>query len=484
MPRILIVDDDPEVRETMASLIRRQKLDYDAVSDLATTRRLLGEQAYDVVLLDVRLPDGNGLDLLPEIRELPLPPEVVILTGQGDPDGAELAIQGGVWDYLVKPAPIRQISLTLHRALAYHAEKAGKCDARALDLGGIVGSSKAMRACFDVVAQAASSDANVLITGETGSGKELFARTIHANSRRARGPFVVVDCAALTDTLVESTLFGHKKGAFTGAVGDREGLVSLAHKGVLFLDEVGELPLSIQKSLLRVLQERRFRPVGETRERESDFRLLSATNRDLEAMVADGRFRSDLLYRIKTLHLHLPPLRERGEDVKALALARADVLCARYGIPAKGFDADFFDVLAAYHWPGNVRELHNVLELAITAAGPDKTLYAMHLPMELRIKVAKAQLQAAGGGALELATPTLLPEREQGPEERDLPLPALARGREGFPQLKDYKDRAERQYLLRLTELSGGEVQSMLALSGLSRSHLYALLKKHGLSGQ
>lgn len=480
MARVLVVDDDLEVRETMASLLRRLKLEHDAVATLEETRECLQGRDYDVVLLDVRLPDGNGLDLLPEIGELSEPPEVVILTGRGDPDGAELAIQRGVWDYLVKPAPIKQISLTLNRALQYHEQKRCDGDVRVLDLAGVVGTSKAMRACYELVAQAAMSDANVLVTGETGSGKELFARTIHANSKRAKQPFVVVDCASLTDNLVESTLFGHKKGAFTGAVVDRVGLVQLADNGVLFLDEVGELPLSIQKAFLRVLQERRFRPVGATREVSSDFRLLAATNRDLEAMAARGEFRDDLLYRVKTMHLHLPALRERKEDIKGLTLSRVDGLCEKYSMESKGFGADFLDMLMAHDWPGNVRELFNVLELAVAAAGKEKNLYAMHLPQELRIKVTKAQLSSSPGASQGKTSPSSFADspfdassfEAPGAQELDGPLPSL----------KEYKERAERRYLARLLQKTGGDVAWMLDISGLSRSHLYALLKKNDLS--
>ncbi len=483
MPRILIVDDDPEIRETMASLIRRRKMEYDAVATVAETDVLLDKHAYDVVLLDVRLPDGDGLTLLPRIKAAPGSPEVVILTGRGDPDGAELAIQGGVWDYLVKPSSIKQISLSLARALTYREQKTHVTDMKALDLSGVVGQSPALRACFDVVAQAASTDSSALITGETGSGKELFARTIHANSRRRDKPFVAVDCAALTDSLVESTLFGHKKGAFTGAVADRVGLVELAHGGSLLLDEVGELPLTIQKALLRVLQERRFRPVGAAAERASDFRLLSATNRDLDAMVAQGAFRSDLLYRLKALHLHLPPLRERSEDVKPLAMHRINQLCERDGAPLKGFAADFFEMLEAYDWPGNVRELFNVLEQAFMAAAGEKTLYAMHLPQDLRIKVTRAQLAAqrnkenipgmrgpSGGQAA--AHPSSAESRTPG-----------LNAREGFPTLKEYKSLAEARYIRTLADLADNDVAEMMRRSGLSRSHLYALLKKYGLSG-
>ncbi|MGE4558314.1 MAG: sigma-54-dependent transcriptional regulator [Desulfovibrionaceae bacterium] len=472
MPRILIVDDEIDVRETMCSLGRRRRYDCGEAADLASARLCLSRDAYDVILLDLRLPDGNGMDLMADVQAMDVPPEVIILTGRGDPDGAELALQNGVWDYLVKPASIKQISLSLDRAVRYHEEKANSGGRRALNMGEVKGSSPAMRACYDQVAAASASASAVLITGETGSGKELFARIIHANSNRADQPFVAVDCASLTDTLVESTLFGHRRGAFTGASEDRKGLVAMANTGTLFLDEVGELPLGLQKSLLRVLQEKRFRPVGETYEVRSDFRLISATNRDLEAMVRQGAFRSDLLFRLKTMHLSLPPLRERGEDLKNLAVEQVDALCKEQDLPSKGFSADFFEVLAAHDWPGNVRELFNVLERAVVTSGCEKTLYAMHLPLELRVKAAKARFASQAPDVREDASPVASvsspPAASVG---ACLPLPGL----------KAYKRQLERDYLSRLLAETEGDVTAMLDVSGLSRSHLYALLKKHHL---
>jgi two-component system NtrC family response regulator len=269
----------------MESLITRLTHECVSAQTLDSGLRMMHKKAFDVIFLDVRLPDGNGLDILPDIMALPDPPEVIILTGKGDPDGAELAIRGGVWDYLLKPSSIREISLTLGRALKYHEEKRGRDGDRGLELNGVVGDSPVIKVSFNLLSQAARSETNVLITGETGTGKELFASTIHANSKRKSGNFVVVDCAGLTESLLESTLYGHRKGAFTGAQSDRIGLVKLADGGTLFLDEVGEMPLSMQKAFLRVLQERTFRPVGDTREQTSDFRLVAATNRDLDEMV-------------------------------------------------------------------------------------------------------------------------------------------------------------------------------------------------------
>ncbi|TVQ99730.1 MAG: sigma-54-dependent Fis family transcriptional regulator [Desulfovibrionales bacterium] len=464
MPRILIVDDDPEIRATMASLLRRQQIPSAQAASLDDTRRALQAESYDLLLLDVNLPDGNGLSLLPEIKALPDPPEVIILTGKGDPEGAELAIEGGVWDYLVKPASIKDINLSINRALKYK-EQRDRAKPRTLDLSGMIGTSQAMRECFEVIAQAAVSDANVLITGETGVGKELAARIIHANSSRAHCPFVVVDCAAMTDTLMESTLFGHRKGAFTGALADREGLVRQAHTGVLFLDELGELPLAMQKSLLRVLQERRFRALGENREQDSNFRLIAATNQNLEELIAAGTFRQDLYFRVKTIKLPLPSLRQRPEDIKALATHFIQRLCVDSGVKTKVFGSDFFATLADYDWPGNVRELGNAMERAFVASGAEKFLYAMHLPKDLRIKVTRTRL-ATGKPAV----------RDDDPEYPGEVPPAGE-----LPSLKAFKAASERRYLEQLIRNTGGDIQQMLAVSELSRSHFYSLLKKYDL---
>ncbi len=495
MPNILVIDDDQHICETIQSLIARLNYQCSTANTIAAGLKALQEQPFDVVFLDIRLPDGNGLNALPHIRSTKDAPEVIILTGEGDPDGAELAIQGGVWDFLVKPTPIKQTTLTLKRALQYREEKQNKSAApMVLDLENVIGSSAAMRDCFNLVAQAAITDANVLITGETGTGKELTARTVHANSLRRDNRFVVVDCASLTETLVESTLFGHRKGAFTGAQQDQDGLVKVADKGTLFLDEVGEMPLSIQKAFLRFLQERVFRPVGGTQEIKSDFRLISATNKNLDEMVERGEFRKDLLFRLKTMHIELPPLRQRCEDVKPLAMFYINRLCEQYGVPNKGFSSDFFAMLANHDWPGNVRELFNVLERAFVASGMESMLYAMHLPQDLRIKLAKANLtrngacSGAGMGPAAPRGPLPAEKRQapqpQGPVSEKTDMTALAESVLGdeLPEMKDFKNMMERKYIEMLINQTQGNVQEIIRRSGLSRSHFYALLKKNNIS--
>ncbi len=481
MATILIIDDDQEICETLSSLGTRLSHHCRSAHSLSAGRIAAGQEHFDILFLDVRLPDGNGLDLLPELMEMADPPEVIILTGKGDPDGAELAIQGGAWDYILKPSSVREITLTLGRALKYREEKKTRAEGDILNVSKVVGTSPRMKACFKLMAQAARSDSNLLITGETGTGKELFARTIHENSSRSSGKFVFVDCASLTESLVESTLFGYRKGAFTGAQDNRIGLIKLADHGTLFLDEVGEMPLSIQKAFLRVLQERTFRAVGDTVEQTSNFRLIAATNRNLDEMVENHQFRSDLLFRITTMRLPLPPLRQRPEDIRALAEFKTDQLCLQYGMSEKTIDDDFWKTLEKYEWPGNVRELFNIIERAVMTAGSEKNLFAMHLPRQLRIQVAKEQIRQMTGSQV-------LSENEDS--EPDAEIRKI--GQEIFqdifdrplPSLKAFKGTSEKIYLGELIRQCGGDTARILSVSGLSRSHFYALLKKYGLTIQ
>jgi len=428
--------------------------------------RKASEDQFDVVFLDVRLPDGSGLDILPIIRKAPSQPEVIIITGFGDPDGAELAMKNDVWDYLRKPSSVKEMTLTLTRAIQYRDEKKSIKPLVVLKREGIIGSSPQMEAMMSLLAQAAGNEANVLITGETGTGKELFAWAIHNNSRRAGKNFVVVDCTALPETLVESILFGHEKGAFTGADKMRDGLIKQANGGTLFLDEVGELSSSVQKAFLRVLQDHSFRPIGGKDIIKSDFRLIAATNRDLSRMSEEGRFREDLLFRIRTLIIDLPPLRARPSDIEDLTKHYLVKFCARYGIAQKGFSPEFLDALKHYGWPGNVRELINTLERALSISFHEPTLFPKHLPTDMRIHLAKGSMTKEG-----------LPR----PDKAENMKPALS-----LPSMKDFRDtaisEAERRYLIELKTITGGNIREECRISGLSRPRLYALLKQYGLT--
>ncbi|MEF3698324.1 sigma-54-dependent transcriptional regulator [Desulfolutivibrio sp.] len=508
MARLLLLDDDAVFRETMSRVLTRMGHDVACAENLKEGRIRLWAERPDVVFLDLRLPDGHGLSLMPDLKQGLDAPEVIIVTGEEDPQGAELAIKSGAWDYLQKPVTPASLALPLARALEYRAQKAAKRPRAVLKREGIVGGSRAIEECLELVAQAAESDAGVLVTGETGTGKELFARAIHANSLRANSNFVVVDCAALPETLVESVLFGHVKGAFTGADRDRDGLFRLADGGTLFLDEIGELSPAIQKVFLRVLQDGRFRAVGAKHESQSDFRLVAATNRDLGIMAERGGFREDLLYRLKTMVISLPPLRTRPEDIKPLAIHHMNRLCERYRIHTKGFSEEFFAALATHAWPGNVRELFNTLERVLLQHRDQPVLYPMHLPDDIRIRAIRA------GGRPGAATP---PEPEAGRAGRNFPAEARGGGMSGeglhdrqsdarggslawqsrgtgaesgqsapISAWKKYRrmalEEAEHRYLRELVAAAGGNVTRASALSGLSPSRLYDLLRKYGLA--
>ena len=456
MAKVLIVDDDQAFRNLLIEQVQRLEHEVEGVSSLEQGRDLMETFEPVVVFLDVNLPDGSGLDAIESIKAGVSSPEVIIVTAEGEVDGASLAIESGAWDYLQKGYSLGDLVMPLRHAVEYRRERLAHARTKALDLEGIVGSSPSLRRALDFTAQAAGGDTTVLVTGETGTGKELFARAIHRNSDRREGPFIVVDCAALPENLVESMLFGHRKGAFTGADKDREGMVRFADGGTLFLDEVGEMPPSIQKAFLRVLQEKRFRPVGGEKEVSSDFRLVAATNRDINKMTEEGTFRKDLLFRIRGHAIELPPLRERGEDVVEIAQDLITRLCRRQGRGIKGTTDAFFKVLRDYSWPGNVRELNHALERALAAAADQPVLYPIHLPMQIRANVAR------------------------GAVREDLNVPAGG-ARPEFPQLKDAKKTAEMFYLKDLMAATGGDIDEACRLADVSRSRLYALLKEHGI---
>lgn len=471
MSNVLIIDDDILMGDVLSSMTKRLGHDVTHVACLQEGLALARSSDFDLVFLDVFLPDGHGLDALPLIRESRSHPEVIIITGAGDADGAELALRSGAWDYVRKPFSGRAIQLCLTRALRYHSEETSRRLAGAapgpvpLKRERIIGKSPRILSRLDLVSRAAASEANVLITGETGTGKELFARAIHANSSRSGKPFVVVDCASLPESLVENMLFGHAKGAFTGADKAQEGMISQADGGTLVLDEVGELPLSLQKSFLRVLQERRYRPIGARDEVQSDFRLVAVTNRNLEQMVRNGEFREDLLFRLRSFVIELPPLRDRPDDVEDLTNYFIGRLCNRYGKKVKGFSTEFLDMLAGYEWPGNVRELGHCLESAITAARDESVLFPDHLPVHLRIELARSSF-------------TRHPDNAGGNNS--------IKFRGEVPKLCDFRENAvamaERDYLKSLISVRNLNIREACRISGLSRPRLYALLKKYGIA--
>ncbi|WP_461210228.1 sigma-54-dependent transcriptional regulator [Desulfocurvus sp. DL9XJH121] len=465
MASILILDDDPDISTIISQLAEDAGHAVATAGTLAQGLARLGASDIDLVFLDVCLPDGSGIDALPEIRRAASRPDVIIITGLGDPDGAELAIQNGAWDYIEKTSTLKQIMFSMDRALRFR-EKGRQPALVAIKRDRLVGESQAVQAVLEHVSVAASGDAGVLITGETGTGKEVVARTIHENSARADQSFVVLDCASLSESLAEGELFGHVKGAFTGAGATRTGLVGQADGGTLFLDEVGELSVSIQATFLRVLQEKQFRPVGSTRELASDFRLIAATNRDLREMCAQGLFRSDLYYRIKSCAIHMPPLRERLEDIPVLSRFHLDRLCGKYGRPPKRMSEAFSSALTNYDWPGNIRELVQTLERIIMRAMDEEVLYPEHLPVDIRAKAVRRSVGGAASGG-------------EAPAARGDFCDGLLAG--GVPGYKEFRaeclEHMETRYLRRLMEQARGSIKEACRLSGLSRTRLYVLMK-------
>lgn len=477
MANILIIDDEKAIREMMQSMISRLGYNIFTAGTIKQGSELMDNHPIDIVFLDIFLPDGNGLEMLPKIKQNPSSPEVVIITGAGSDEAAELAIKNGAWSYIQKPLSIKETFSHLKRIIDYRKDKISSKPIL-IEADGIIGKSEEIKKALQAVAKCAKSEANVHIFGETGTGKELFANAIHKNSHRSHGPFVVVDCTVLPEQLVESTLFGYEKGAFTGANEPREGLIKCADNGTLFLDEIGELSLSIQKSLLRVIQERQFRPVGSTNMVHSNFRLISATNRNLDKLVSRFHFREDLLFRLRTVSIELPSLKERRKDIKDLACHYVQELCEKNGIRLKGFSPDFFSLLESYDWPGNVREMIAALEKAILAEPDTPILYPVHLPEHIRINYIKSSAFIEQlGPALKKSSKTEMPP-EDIPWSDNLLQPLMP--------LKEFRRKCygelERQYLKHLMSASKNNIQKACDISGLKQARLYDLMRKNGIN--
>jgi two-component system response regulator PilR (NtrC family) len=365
-PLVLIVDDEPDLLELVSLTLSRMNLDTRTAPDVATARRLLKSEQFDLCLTDMRLPDGDGLDLIAWIQENRSTLPVAVITAHGNVESAVRALKLGAFDFVSKPLDLGVLRKLVGSAirLGEHADiQAATANIRGPSL---IGSSEAMSQLREMIARVARSQAPVHIYGESGTGKELVARLVHASGSRRDGPFIAVNCGAIPTELMESELFGHKRGSFTGAVADKKGLVQSAEGGTLFLDEVADLPLHMQVKLLRVVQEKTVRPVGESREETVDVRILSATHKNLADLVADGRFREDLYYRINVIELRVPSLRERTGDIPELCETILGRLGKRMDIDAPAIDEDAYRILHEYPFPGNVRELENVLERALT----------------------------------------------------------------------------------------------------------------------
>jgi DNA-binding NtrC family response regulator len=461
--QVLVVDDEPDMVENMTRILRRAGYRVLRATEADRALALLESERPDLVLTDLRMPDMDGMAMLERVRAVDPATPVVVVTAFATIDSAVAAIKRGAFDYVPKPFTMDALLVVVERALRQRSLALENRSLRqqlheTLALDNVVGRSPAMTRVFDLVLKAARSDANILITGESGTGKELIARAIHARSPRAAAPFVPVDCASIPENLLESELFGHEKGAFTGAIRTKPGLMETAHGGTLFLDEIAELPLVLQAKLLRALQERRFRRVGGTAEVETDVRLVSATNRDLRAEIARAQFREDLYYRVAVIEIHLPPLREREGDVRLLAHA----FLKRFGRgQIHRFSPQALAALEAYPWRGNVRELQNVVERACALSDAD-SIDVVDLPEEvLAGGEPSGALDGVSGGTV----------------------PGIVRA-DGV-SLREAKERwlgaLEATYLRELLGRHDGNISGAARAAGIDRKTFHRLVKKHGI---
>jgi two-component system NtrC family response regulator len=382
--KILIIDDDPSLRRVLEYNLQQEGYDVYAAESGEEGVRALGEFTPELVITDLKMPGMDGFSVLREVKERSPDTLVIIITAFGAIETAVEAMKLGAYDYITKPFNRDELKLVVRKALQVTSLSTENRQLREelsdkVDFRNIVGISREMEKVFQVVRKVANTDATVLITGESGTGKELVAKAIHSLSSRKSAPFVPINCAAIPRDLLESELFGHVKGAFTGAIKDKTGKFMQADGGTLFLDEVGELPLDLQPKLLRALQERVVEPVGGTDSRQLDVRVVAATNLDLEQAMSDGSFREDLYYRLSVIPVHMPPLRERREDIPLLLRHFAD----RHGCEGVSFEGDALDVLTGYHWPGNVRELENTVERLLIMRNGD-TISREEVPEKIR----------------------------------------------------------------------------------------------------
>ena len=462
MARILIVDDEPNIPEMLACALGPHGHAVETVNCGSAALEHLRKNAVDVVISDVIMGEIDGFAVLAAARELPRPPEVIIMTGIGSIEAAVDAMKRGAAEYVTKPIDITRLVETVDN-IARERESMEKARPRPArpsggDFAGMVGRSAAMKQLYRLIEQIALSQATVLITGQSGTGKEMAARAIHHESNRSGGPFVAVDCSSLAETLLESELFGHVRGAFTGAVDDKNGLFRAADGGTVFLDEIGEMSPGIQQKLVRTIQEKAVRPIGGTEVRNVDVRVISATNRDLSELVAENKFRQDLYYRLNVVHLSMPPLAERRDDIPLLARHFAHKAAQYTRRKAPAISNTVLTMLQKADWPGNVRQLENVIECAVTFDEGDE-IRPEHLTPDFVESFALAGNAAA---ANTLDAPKAEPANIA-------PLGAAIRY-------------LERQMLSKALVASNGNKEQAANMLGIDRATLYRKLKTHNLN--
>jgi DNA-binding NtrC family response regulator len=447
--RVLVAEDDRVARDLLCEILRGEGFTVDAVDDGAGAIERAAPGRYDLVVSDVRMERSSGLDVLKAFTDKAPGTPVILITAFGDVTGAMEAIQRGAYDYVSKPFNIEELKLTVGRALERRrlmAEHKATPTDNKTQIEDIVGKSGKMLEVYKLVARVAPSTATVLVNGESGTGKELVARAIHTHSPRARAAFVPVNCTALTESLLESELFGHARGAFTGAVAAKRGLFEMASGGTLFLDEIGDMGPKMQAQLLRTLQDGEVRPVGGAESIRVDVRLVCATNKDLDEEVKAGRFREDLYFRINVVTVTLPPLRDRGEDIPILVAHVLSKVARRENRPAAAMSAEALRLLSAYDWPGNVRELQNAVERAIALA-KGNVILPSDLPPEV-VGVEAPRAAGSGSGSIIEDRPTLA--------------------------------ELERRYIALLLTECGGNKKKAAERLGIDRRTLYRALERNG----
>ncbi len=446
-PRILVVDDEPLICQSLRGVLEDEGYRAAAVPSGEKCLEELRRHPYDLVLLDIWLTGLDGLETLARIQELPFEerPAVIMISGHGSIEAAVKATKLGAFDFLEKPLTIEKVCLLVKNALE---QRRLELEVRRLRedesrVPRIIGESVPMKALRQQLALTAATNGRVLIYGESGTGKELVAHALHAMSRRAAEPFVAVNCAAIPEELIESELFGHRKGSFTGASEDKIGKFERADGGTLFLDEVGDMSLRTQAKVLRVLDLQCFEPVGASETVRVDVRVVAATNKQLDREIEKGNFREDLYYRLNVIPFYVPPLRERIEDVPLLADYFLKEFTTAYGRKPKEFTRDAYDLLTSYHWPGNVRELRNLIE-RIVIMNPQTRIEARHIPLAPGRRTAEWRL-------------------------------------ERFASLQEVREAAEREYILKKLEETGGNITRTAELLGLERSNLYRKMRALGI---
>ncbi len=448
---ILIVDDDENMCQMLEAGLKRRGFQVSWKTSAEDALRLFNAQEFDAVVTDLNMPGLNGLQFCERLTQNRPDIPVVVITAFGSLETAVGAIRVGAYDFITKPFETEQLIITLnravqHRRLREEVKRLRQVVADQQRFDDLLGASPAMRKTYDLLDRVADSESTVLITGESGTGKELVAKAVHNRSRRKAAPFIPLNCSAVPESLMESELFGHAKGAFTDARMARQGLLQQAQGGTLFLDEIGEMPMAIQPKLLRVLQERTFRPVGADHEVPLDVRVVAATNRDLESAVEDGRFRQDLYYRINVIHVELPPLRARGGDVLLMAQHFCQHFSTRSGKRVLGLTPQAAERIMAYAWPGNVRELQNCLERAVALTSFEQ-ITVEDLPEKIRDYRANHVVVASNDPS------ELVPMEE-----------------------------VERRYILRVLEAVGGNKTLAARTLGLDRKTLYRKLERYGMA--